>query len=166
LEKYRKNKKDINFLLSQFPHEKTHIRSSDTIQIYVNTEQLNYILHSRKINGPLTFLESISSYCNTKKFPDTFQFLLDKYDDTFVILIGTLQEMREEKGNKDGENEKIMIDILQNFINEFMSLVDIYIEKRDLDKEAFHSSLKERLTNELELTNRIKTNWNSNELLK
>ena len=161
-----KNKDKVSKLLGSLPDAKIsqHWTALDEIVIRYNTDEYYERLSKRKklLDKTAQSLKSIVNFYTTNS-NDSFNMLLNKYEDTFNNIISTIKEIKENS-EVDHENQLLIKDILQSFIDEFNSLKELYDIKENLDKNTVNNSLKRRLKDELEFVNKIKTDWNSSHL--
>lgn len=163
VDNFSKHQETVDFLLKKLPNariknvwhglDEMHI-CFDGSKAFKKEPNLTYL-----VNTGCRFDEIVKYY--KEPHPESFNSLLAKYEDTFINLISTIDELITANEEISSESKLLICEILLVFIEEFNSLKKYQEEKLKLDKDSFEQSLTTRLQDELTLVKKIKTDWNS-----
>jgi hypothetical protein len=156
-------KKEIKIFLS-LPSAKVTQKWDALNELWIEFDYKTYELEfdndlTKSRNNTITKLKKMQ-YLYKNNPNDNFLMLYVKYEDTFVTLIETMKEINNIS-KLTTEQSKTIFEVLDTIIQEFDSLVKLNKKLNNATDTAVKVSLTNRLKDELELVNKIKTDWNA-----
>jgi hypothetical protein len=157
-------KKEIKIFLS-LPSAKITQKWDALNELWIEFDYKTYDLEfdndlTKSRNNTITKLKEMQ-YLYKNNPNDNFLMLYAKYEDTFITLIETMKEIKNIS-KLTTEQSKTIFQVLDTIIQEFDSLVKLNKKLINSTDSAVKISLTNRLKDELELVNKIKTDWNAN----
>lgn len=154
----------ISYILTKYPDSKIVERYSSLEQVYIKYEPYQVIAKKKLVEmcpiyKLLPLLAMTIEFLNECEHRDKFMPVLDKYTDTFSNIILSLLEIQESGRKFQMQERKLVAEILNVFIGEFKSMVELYTNGVEKEQEAIALSIHNQLKMELEMVNKIKTNW-------
>lgn len=153
---------EISHLLRFFPNAEieTHLNYMNIMYIKCNYDSAIRLLKStRVVYKPIVSdLEEICNHFKSNITSDSFNGIMNKYEDTFSTLNMTIDEINKSS-EMDHNHKTTIVEIMQTFIDEYSSLKKLYEGAYKIDEAAIQNSLKSRLEDELKLVQMIKTDW-------
>lgn len=157
------SRKAIEIVLEEFPE-------SEIVENYKHMNKVSITYNSKLYESRLREL----SRCSINKIilpeiakilnkmeenkSNSFQFLLDKYESTFLLLQSTILEIKEES-EIDKESKAKIVEILNTFIDEYSSMEAVFEKRSEAYKEDIKNSINQRLQDELKFVSDRKTSW-------
>lgn len=153
-------KKVIKLILESFPKARIKKSGDLVIIVYSSNQYRNKITSSKTCPIQNKVLPNIKEILDKLEYStsNSFQFLLDKYESTFLLLQSTILEIKEES-EIDQESKSKIVDILNTFIDEYNSMEAVFEKRSAAYKEDIKNSINQRLQDELKFVSDRKTSW-------
>lgn len=154
----------ISYILRKYPHSKIVKTYHSLEEVHIKYEPYSLIAKKKlaemcPIYQLLPSLTMIIKFLNECEHKDKFMPVFDKYTDTFSNVTLSLLEIQESGRKFEMQERKLVAEILNVFIGEFKSMVELYTNGIEREQEAIALSIQNQLKMELEMVNKIKTNW-------